>query len=75
VWVVSLYTGMVLRYTGTFGYDGTLRLRGRRQVVTALSVLCNPPCSSIRVGARKVSMAWKTRPGDLPIHLTLNSNS
>ena len=43
IWVVSLYTGMVLGCTGTFGYDGIPRLRGRRQVVTALSIPCNPP--------------------------------
>ena len=30
IWVVSLYTGMVLGYMGTFGYDGAPWLRGRR---------------------------------------------
>jgi hypothetical protein len=49
----ALYTGVVLRYTGTFGCDGASRLRGRRQVVTALSVHCNPPHSVIRIGVRK----------------------
>jgi hypothetical protein len=29
IWVVSLYTGMVLECTGTFGYDDAPRLRGR----------------------------------------------
>jgi hypothetical protein len=47
IWVVSLYTGVVLGYTGTFGYDNAPRLRGRRQVVTALSVSYNPPRSGI----------------------------
>ena len=46
IWVVSLYTGVVLRYTGTFEYDVAPWLRGsRRHVVIALSVLCNPPHS------------------------------
>ena len=31
IWVVSLYTGMVLGCTRTFGYDSIPRLRGRRQ--------------------------------------------
>jgi hypothetical protein len=30
VYVVFLYTGVVLGYTGTCGYDGIPRLRGRR---------------------------------------------
>jgi hypothetical protein len=30
IWVVSLYTGVVLWCTGTFGYDGVPRLRDRR---------------------------------------------
>ena len=47
IWVVSLYTSMVLGYSGTFGYDGAPRLRGRQHVVIALSVLCNPPRSDI----------------------------
>jgi hypothetical protein len=60
IWVVFLYTGVVLGCTGTFGYDGAPRLRDRRQVVTALSVPCNPPHSGIHVGVHKVSMAWQT---------------
>ena len=61
IWVVSLYTGMVVGCSGTFGYDGIPRLRGRLQVVTALPVPCNPPCLGIRVGVHKVSMAcWQT---------------
>ena len=50
-------------------------LRGRRQVVTALSVPCNPHvrvlCSSLK------SIAPSGRPvlGDLPVHLTLRSIS
>ena len=47
IWVVSLYTGMVLGCTGTFGYDGIPWLRGRQHVVIALSIPCNPPCSGI----------------------------
>ena len=43
MWVVFLYTDVVPGCMGAFGYDGTPRLRGRRQVVTALSVPCNPP--------------------------------
>ena len=38
-----LIHGRGARCTGTFGYDGIPRLRGRWQVVTALSVPCNPP--------------------------------
>ena len=61
IWVVSLYTGVVLGYTGTFGCDGGPRLRGRRQVVIALSVPCNPPCSGIHIGVREVSLTfWQT---------------
>jgi hypothetical protein len=66
---------MVLRYTGTCGYGGAPWLRGRRQLVTALSVPYNPPRSGIRVGVHKVSMAWQTRPGDLLVHLKFSSNS
>jgi hypothetical protein len=73
VWVVSLYTGVVLGYMRTFKYDGAPRLRGRRQVVTALSVPCNPPHLDIRVGVCKVSIAWQTKPGDLPVHLKFGS--
>jgi hypothetical protein len=75
VYVVSLYTGVVLGYMGTYGYDDAPRLRGRRQVVTALSVPCNPPRLDIRIGVHKVSMAWQTRPGDPPVHLKLSPNS
>jgi hypothetical protein len=61
VWVVSLYTGILPGCTKTFGCDGAPRLRGRRQVVIALSIPCNPPCSGIRIGVRKVSLAcWQT---------------
>ena len=41
LWVVFLYMGVVPGCTGAFGYECTPRLRGRRQVVTALSVPCN----------------------------------
>ena len=47
MWVVSLYTVAVPGCTEDFGYDDTLRLRGRRQVVIALSVPCNPSCLGI----------------------------
>ena len=30
IWIVSLYTGVVTGCMGTFGYDNTPRLRGRR---------------------------------------------
>ena len=75
--VVSLYTGMVLRYTGTFRCDGAPRLRGRRQVVTALSVHCKPPYSGIRIGVRKLTHEVAGRPshGDLPVLLTLRFSS
>ena len=40
--VVTSYTGMVLGYAGSFGYDRAPRCDwGRWQVVTALSVQCN----------------------------------
>ena len=40
--VVTSYTGMVLGYAGSFGYDRTPRCDwGRRQVVTAMSVRRN----------------------------------
>ena len=45
--VVSLYTDVVLGYAGTFECDSAPRLRGRWQVVIALSVPCNPPRSGI----------------------------
>ena len=47
IWVVSFYMGVELGYTGTFRYDGAPWLRGRWQVVTVLSVPCNPPCPGI----------------------------
>jgi hypothetical protein len=75
IWIVSLYTGVVLGCTGTFEYDGAPRLRGRRQVMIALSVPCNPPHSGIRVGVCKVSMTWQTKPEDLLVYLTLSSSS
>jgi hypothetical protein len=75
MWIVSLYMGVVLGYMGTFGYDGASRLRGRQQVVIALSVPYNLTRSDIHVGVCKVSMARQTKPGDHPIHLTLNSTS
>ena len=56
--VVSLYTSVVLKYTGTFGCDSAPRLRGRQQVVTALSVPCNPPCSGIHIGALNCLMRF-----------------
>ena len=73
--VVSLYTGMVLRYTGTFRCDGAPRLRGRRQVVTALSVHCKPPYSGIRIGVRKLPHELAGRPvlGGLPVHFILKA--
>jgi hypothetical protein len=67
--------GVVLGYMETYEYDGAPRLRGRQQVVLALSIPCNPPCLGIRVGVHKVSMACQTRPEDLPIHPKLSSNS
>jgi hypothetical protein len=61
IWVVSLYTGVVLGYTGTFGCDGAPWLRGRRQVMTTLSIPCNLSCLDIRIGVHKVSHAcWQT---------------
>ena len=37
--VVTLYTGVVLGYAGSYGFDGAPRSNwGRRQVVTALSI-------------------------------------
>jgi hypothetical protein len=42
-----LYMGVVLGYMGTCGYDSIPQLRGRRQVVTAMFVPCNPPRSGI----------------------------
>ena len=60
----------------TFGYDGAPWLRGRRQVVTTLSIPCNLPCSGIRVGVHNSPyLAGRPVLGDLPIHLTLSSNS
>ena len=56
IWVVSLYTGMVLGCTGTFRCDGAPRLRGRRQVVTTLSALATPTFG-YSIGVHKVSCA------------------
>ena len=39
--------GHATRVHRNFRYDGIPWLRGRRQVVTALSVPCNPPCLGI----------------------------
>ena len=76
IWVVSLYIDVVLGYMGTFEYDGAPRLRGRRQVVTALSVPCNPLCSGIMYEFIKSPwLAGRLVPGDLPVHLTLSSNA
>jgi hypothetical protein len=46
-WVVSMYTGVVLGYTGTNEYDCAPRLMGWWQVVSALSILPNPPHSGM----------------------------
>jgi hypothetical protein len=50
-------------------------VEGRQQVVTVMFVPCNPSRLGICVGVRKVSMAWHTKPGDLPVHLKFSSNS
>jgi hypothetical protein len=52
-------------------------LRGRRQVVTALSVPCNPPHSGIRIGVRKLSHEVAGRPvlEGLPIYFMLRARS
>ena len=74
-WVGTLYAGMVPGYTGTFGYDSyATEELGRRQVVTALSVLCNPPRShSVQefVNVRCWSRYW---PADLPVISSLTSS-
>ena len=58
--VVSLYTGVVHGYMGTFGCDGAPRLRGRRQVVTTLSALITPH-ARVLCRSLKVSRAsWQT---------------
>jgi hypothetical protein len=47
VWVVPMYVGEVPRYIGAGEAFHVPRLRDRRQVVTALSILRNPPCSAM----------------------------
>jgi hypothetical protein len=42
-----MYAGEVPRYIGRVNAFYVPWLRGRRQVVTALSVLCNPPHSAM----------------------------
>ena len=77
MWVVSLNMGVVPGCTVTFGYDGAPRLRGRRHVVTDLSVLCNPPRLGIHIGVRKLPHEVAGRPvlGGLPVHFILRAKS
>ena len=77
IWVVPLYMGMVLGYMGAFGCDGAPRLRGRRLVVIALSVLYNPLRSGIRIGVHKLPHEVGGRPvlDGLPVRLMLRSRS
>jgi hypothetical protein len=66
--------GCGARVHGNCEYDGAPRLRGRRQVVTALSVPHNPPRSGIRVGVRKVYRLADQLQGS-PYQPRLSSNS
>jgi hypothetical protein len=75
IWVVSLYTGMVLGCIGTFGYDGApdWGVGGRWwQPYPSLII----PMFGYCVGVLK-SLALASRPmlRDLPVHLTLSCNS